>query len=185
MRIKLIIRFNPRAPRGVRPLRISWASSMTSFNPRAPRGVRRAQAQASSDYQHVSIHAPRAGCDNQTTLIVESIGTFQSTRPARGATIISVITGVPPSSFNPRAPRGVRHRHPTDPNRQVRFNPRAPRGVRPGGSTRAWTGPRFNPRAPRGVRPSLARFRRRHRVVSIHAPRAGCDSQFIHINESI
>ena len=127
-------RFNPRAPRGARPcvdpfaqLVLRFQSTrpargatcgydgvafcIESFNPRAPRGARRDSLSALRDHQP-----------------------FQSTRPARGATepqdlghpqrAVSIhapragrdtgirCTASPPSSFNPRAPRGARHAGP-------------------------------------------------------------------------
>ena len=59
------------------------------FNPRAPRGARR--------------------CGRTTT---RRIWTFQSTRPARGATRAGASQGKGPRSFNPRAPRGARRVRP-------------------------------------------------------------------------
>ena len=55
--------FNPRAPRGARPMGGSVSFHHDCFNPRAPRGARRR-----------AFWNPRSG------------PTFQSTRPARGAT---------------------------------------------------------------------------------------------------
>ena len=78
--------FNPRTPRGVRPLTICRHNQQGDFNPRTPRGVR------------------RCVCWN-SPLPHE----FQSTHPARGATYSGKRTYAECSSnFNPRTPRGVR-----------------------------------------------------------------------------
>ena len=103
--------------------------------------------------------------------------------------------------FNPRTPRGVRL--PADARRSSatsHFNPRTPRGVRLAancsssisrdtfqsthparGATRCapscaalWTN--FNPRTPRGVRLSQAVTFTGGNLISIHAPREGCDA---------
>ena len=101
--------FNPRAPRGARLPRPSPAVRAVYFNPRAPRGARQAG--------DVMLHLERQ---------------FQSTRPAWGATPIChklllqiqisihaprvgrdlICSALFPflSNFNPRAPRGARHR---------------------------------------------------------------------------
>ncbi len=80
------VSFNPRAPRGARPT--LWTASLDSvcFNPRAPRGARR-----------------RVNRQMQC-----NVDLFQSTRPARGATLqlSRMVSAV--SCFNPRAPRGAR-----------------------------------------------------------------------------
>ncbi len=78
---------------------------------------------------------------------------FQSTRPARGATMAVGWMALLELRFNPRAPRGAR------PSRKL---------TKPGR-------PSFNPRAPRGARPENGPLQGHRRNVSIHAPRAGRD----------
>ena len=56
------------------------------FNPRAPRGARHRLGAIRDRPRAVSIHAPRAGRDDRTTFLPQSMLLFQSTRPARGAT---------------------------------------------------------------------------------------------------
>ena len=123
--------FNPRTPRGVRPLIMDAFIANANFNPRTPRGVRRTTG--------VNLGIPQR---------------FQSTHPARGATI-----GIP-AGHNPL----------------LYFNPRTPRGVRP---TSAWplTGPSiFQSTHPaRGATLPLFPRDRIARAISIHAPREGCD----------
>ena len=125
---------------------------------------------------------------------------FQSTHPARGATIavkdclqspvISIhapregcdgcIPQFPPQmpSISIHAPRegcdrGEHRRCVGGHN----FNPRTPRGVRRVSSFPGhFTSIHFNPRTPRGVRRCPARGYSKHTTISIHAPREGCDA---------
>ena len=99
--------FNPRTPRGVRQAGCVFTFPCAYFNPRTPRGVR---------------HVPRWR-DIRTL-------TFQSTHPARGATlgIMRPIRKTP--DFNPRTPRGVRLPVAMRIYNHYHFNPRTPRGVR-------------------------------------------------------
>ena len=101
--------FNPRTPRGVRLSDLCGISSdQINFNPRTPRGVRRCficrvQQQKRFQSTHpargatpplgskrrwkaISIHAPREGCDLTQDKIASLQSEFQSTHPARGAT---------------------------------------------------------------------------------------------------
>ena len=56
----------------------------------------------------ISIHAPREGCDEHLTEADFVLEAFQSTHPARGATLLRPAKGGQPGHFNPRTPRGVR-----------------------------------------------------------------------------
>ena len=119
------------APRAGRDQwRLGWLLRCGGFNPRAPRGARRLRPR---------VTAGRAS--------------FQSTRPARGATSSTNSVAWWIGRFNPRAPRGARPRSWSLTPRTSSFNPRAPRGAR----RRSQGGPR------------------RNSGVSIHAPRAGRD----------
>ena len=60
------------------------------FNPRTPRGVRRNLGIAVGKKPYISIHAPREGCDRHTAVNSKRINVFQSTHPARGATLPSI-----------------------------------------------------------------------------------------------
>ena len=62
-------------------------ASLTGFNPRAPRGARRDLEGVLQVVRLVSIHAPRAGRDFRKRYWRSTSAWFQSTRPARGATI--------------------------------------------------------------------------------------------------
>ena len=59
--------------------------------------------------QLISIHAPREGGDESIGTAKESIAAFQSTPPARGATLIRRTLEPEIGNFNPRPPRGGRH----------------------------------------------------------------------------
>ena len=88
----------------------------TCFNPRAPRGARprrRTRSTAAADV-HVSIHAPRAGRDASDCGAYAAASMFQSTRPARGATVSAAIALRSMRCFNPRAPRGARRQRSRD-----------------------------------------------------------------------
>ena len=127
----MILYFNPRAPRGARPNRV--------FNP--------------CNSSNISIHAPREGRDIFMVGDVFSSMIFQSTRPARGATLTipSKDNMLRISIHAPRegrddsvyaqyiwaigisihAPREGRDKTPyLVPLGTFYFNPRAPRGAR-------------------------------------------------------
>ena len=78
--------FNPRTPFGVRLRRVRCAGSRWYFNPRTPCGVRRASAPLRPHRAPISIHAPRAGCDDAGNPGRKGQTIFQSTHPVRGAT---------------------------------------------------------------------------------------------------
>ena len=171
----------------------------------------------------ISIHAPREGCDWALVLLLgQGLLIFQSTHPARGATVI--LLSIPSVSmyFNPRTPRGVRHIAARNFANAIMISIHAPREgcdlVSDGAEVlraifqsthpaRGATGQEtassshirtdFNPRTPRGVRPQRVgcllhtrAFQSTHPargatwtsllvnawwMISIHAPREGCD----------
>ena len=102
--------FNPRSPRGERRRQLHRQSHCNSyFNPRSPRGERREKIEKVSNSQKISIHAPREGSDlgelgDKLVAVV-----FQSTLPARGATLNITAEFMTADYFNPRSPRGERH----------------------------------------------------------------------------
>ena len=59
------------------------------FNPRAPCGARRVRHSAYQAASGISIHAPHAGRDPDGNSTFTVLFRFQSTRPMRGATIVS------------------------------------------------------------------------------------------------
>ena len=83
--------FNPRSPHGERRLRSrTFSLPMSNFNPRSPHGERRIGCLSNLVMGKISIHAPRTGSDERTTLQARRKGRFQSTLPARGATIYAL-----------------------------------------------------------------------------------------------
>ena len=146
------------------------------FNPRSPHGERHHVARHFVIMITISIHAPRTGSDasfagcatsrayfnprsphgERPPWSAKSSTTahlFQSTLPARGATLFLTNRLHRLSHFNPRSPHGERR---CPPRRQA---PCAD----------------FNPRSPHGERRSPKQNSRCHRRISIHAPRTGSD----------
>ena len=104
---------------------------------------------------HVSIHAPRAGCDSELREIQSRIHVFQFTHPVRGATGHLVWLSPENQMFQ--------FTHPV-------------RGATPPTRTTMAGGRCFNSRTPCGVRPIHSYNHIMLSDVSIHAPRAGCDT---------
>ena len=77
--------------------------------------------------------------------------------------------------FNPRAPCGARRRVGDTVYTLLNFNPRTPCGVRPLIMCPLTVSSNFNPRTPCGVRRAFSLVLYRGYLISIHAPRAGCD----------
>ncbi len=169
---KRVSSFNPRAPRGARPDALTTCAALGSFNPRAPRGARRFQGLSGKCVScfnpraprgarprsrnappnlGVSIRAPHGGRDVSIVAGNRVLVKFQSARPTGGATHDHTLT-ICWVSFNPRAPRGARHRARWQRRRGKCFNPRAPRGARRYGVRVKALSKCFNPRAPRGAR---------------------------------
>ena len=103
--------------------------------------------------KEVSIHAPRVGCDLFHGLSMVICHLFQSTHPGWGAT---------------EKPKRVEWAG-------------VFQSTHPGwGATSVWSFAPclltcFNPRTPGGVRHTTASLRNAYAIVSIHAPRVGCD----------
>ena len=104
------LNFNPRTPCGVRPLRFAAAGTTLYFNPRTPCGVRPCTIKRCFMTFEISIHAPRAGCDRNSSKNCQQWSTFQSTHPVRGATGNDFSAAYLRCDFNPRTPCGVRLR---------------------------------------------------------------------------
>ena len=101
--------FNPRSPHGERHhLRGQAGAGSLHFNPRSPHGERPTNSRQRA-----------------------STCSFQSTLPARGATIGFQIKSAAPADFNPRSPHGERRESHTRHATRMDFNPRSPHGERP------------------------------------------------------
>ena len=150
--------------RGATKKRFKIVAGLCSFNSRTPCGVRRRGKTFDELSERVSIHAPRAGCDDAEHDVLVSRLRFQFTHPVRGATAFRLPRGTLSSCFNSRTPCGVRHRAAGGTRRKIQsFNSRTPCGVRryPRVGGQGWD------------------------QVSIHAPRAGCDpcpSRFVFLS---
>ena len=121
---------------------------LTGISIHAPRAGRDDRHSACRTILHISIHAPRAGRDlkaNDLTIkgrnfnprapcgarrfhpiYAVRIGTFQSTRPVRGATLYRVLRAHSIKDFNPRAPCGARLGCRIDRSRQWAFQSTRP-----------------------------------------------------------
>ena len=168
--------FNPRTPRGVRLPLFFLLKDSADFNPRTPRGVRLYDCSRKRGKYTISIHAPREGCDPIFIISPLNRDIFQSTHPARGATLV-YLWPVRVQTISIHAPREgcdaqlhmklgsfdtISIHAPREgcdicvwsaDTRAWNFNPRTPRGVR----RLMWYNifiniNYFNPRTPRGVR---------------------------------
>ena len=146
--------FNPRPPRGGRPSYLRTVFSSKDFNPRPPRGGRRSIPAPASILFHVFQSTPPArGATLRVFVIAKHIVRFQSTPPARGATY-----------------RPIREAYAN----QFQSTPPA-RGATPPISRMPIVSNNFNPRPPRGGRLCFALVIRLIKGISIHAPREGGD----------
>ena len=166
--------FNPRTPCGVRPLlaeHLTGAGQFQSTHPvrgatggrlkrslildisiHAPRAGCDQQLAAVRQLQRISIHAPRAGCDVFASVWRKKMHKFQSTHPVRGATA-AVRRLKLARDISIHAPRAGCD---------------APAGKRKLDGV-------ISIHAPRAGCDRHAGGQGRRAVISIHAPRAGCD----------
>ena len=188
--------FNPRAPRGARPRSTSAFAVVCVFQStrpargatvgsgvgqcvgrvsiHAPRAGRDRGHRHKVGFGEVSIHAPRAGRDCGV-LFNGGGGGVSIHAPRAGRDFSAFVFPTAISSFNPRAPRGARHRPAESPSVRCCFNPRAPRGARPFPIVAHTFSSWFQSTRPaRGATPPVCPRARPLRV-SIHAPRAGRD----------
>ena len=141
-----------------------WASvsvcEVYNFNPRTPCGVRRRSSRLLAKWRKISIHAPRAGCDSCRICLSRVL-----------------------SNFNPRTPCGVRPFGICAASRGRRnFNPRTPCGVRPEAINNSSGAAQFQSTHPvRGATMKMSDTLLT-KLISIHAPRAGCDGKFDDFN---
>ena len=170
------------------------------FNPRSPHGERRQPFQKPPMHQRISIHAPRTGSDALDTKQLLTLGQFQSTLPARGATFV-LYSLLPCCFISIHAPRTgsdlinlrnspISRFQSTLPARGATlcaalscvlaadFNPRSPHGERQNRPVRHRSFRHFNPRSPHGERHDSAGGNRRNHI-SIHAPRTGSDNEVL------
>ena len=97
--------FNPRTPCGVRLVKRRENAVFDYFNPRTPCGVRPTMTIIVDSREHISIHAPRAGCDGFDEHSPSKWSKFQSTHPVRGATNFYVFRCASALRISIHAPR--------------------------------------------------------------------------------
>ena len=118
----------PREGRDAR--RTAPPHARNHFNPRAPRGARHDYYKAGNSKMKFQSTRPARGATVNVGLAFQPPRLFQSTRPARGATYNDLKREFAGRNFNPRAPRGARPATPLGAPQILNFNPRAPRGAR-------------------------------------------------------
>ena len=144
--------FNPRTPCGVRQDFSERFDEAKIFQSTHPLRGATIYACSKSAAECISIHAPLAGCDAQS-------GDIRRTLP----------------HFNPRTPCGVRPDGADLYGMRYNFNPRTPCGVRPNASCSVNFCSTFQSTHPlRGATYSAINDAM-VKVISIHAPLAGCD----------
>ena len=171
--------------------------SVQYFNPRTPCGARLSKVGTEGESKNISIHAPLAGRDPNTTSNTPNV-LFQSTRPLRGATASLIYSAVRKSFQSTRPLRGATYEIDGYTDYVAFQSPRPWGGATPApllavsatmsisihaplaGRDRAAFArltvcAYFNPRAPCGVRLDIAEDGRIDQDISIHAPLAGCD----------
>ena len=126
-----------------------------SFNSRTPGGVRHPRNGHAKNEQGVSIHAPREGCDWLSCILCRS-PTHVSIHAPREGCDCGVLYLLTPS---------------------VGFNSRTPGGVRPGDCATPTALARFQFTHPGRGATLLEQNVKVIVVVSIHAPREGCDAR--------
>ena len=156
-----------------------WSpSSPRDFNPRTPCGVRRGYAPIYARQNFISIHAPRAGCDATVCVPRWIARVFQSTHPVRGATVDQVVDLGCVVFQSTHPVRGATVYDTYSIIVPTRFQSTHPvRGATMRCRRPAPTPCNFNPRTPCGVRRQRGRDHLPRGLISIHAPRAGCDGR--------
>ena len=128
----------------------------------------------------ISIHAPREGGDGRSPLALLPARSFQSTPPARGATLGCDYSTENPFCISIHAPREGGDCSTMFPKLdEATFQSTPPaRGATLSDSATYKIGGNFNPRPPRGGRQGQLENARQSLSISIHAPREGGDGVF-------
>ncbi len=126
----------------------------------------------------ISIHAPLAGSDKNTSLIV-SPTKISIHAPLAGSDSYSLWLSSNLHNFNPRSPCGERLNHAGVIDLILDFNPRSPCGERPNWTSIDHRWSHISIHAPlAGSDEGLFKFLM-DRLISIHAPLAGSDMEAI------
>ena len=190
--------FNPRSPHGERPRFTTARCAPCSFQSTLPaRGATNWDDINKAYSEYISIHAPRTGSDQRQMADVPQLpsisihaprtgsdtscptsrqrhSAFQSTLPARGATMSMSITIYPPS-ISIHAPRTGSDDERGGIAGEVDFNPRSPHGERH--TFRCWLLRLgiFQSTLPARGATRAAQHQQKCNLISIHAPRTGSD----------
>ena len=125
----------------------------------------------------ISIHAPRMGCDLERNVLGARIFRFQSTHPVWGATLTNSETACQSVNFNPRTPYGVRLEIVTVLRCKKLFQSTHPVwGATTGGQYPITIDPQFQSTHPVWGATDTDTDSGTDSVISIHAPRMGCDA---------
>ena len=107
--VSLAALFQSTCPaRGTTDKLLKEVDAQDNFNPRAPRGARPINLDIAGLAFNISIHVPREGHDIPPGKMFLFPRRFQSTCPARGTTGRFSARSGQLTHFNPRAPRGAR-----------------------------------------------------------------------------
>ena len=200
---------SPLPARGATTSPTSSGKLTTYFNPRSLHGERLSGRLTSRRAAPISIHAPCTGSDRVCCTQKSTSITFQSTLPARGATVIPARIIRAQRHFNPRSlhwerppttswkirtsrfqstlpARGATQKRSAFQELVCHFNPRSLHGERPKGQVYPNRQPYFNPRSLHGERQAVFNRFRGYIRISIHAPCTGSDQvRFPNISQLI
>ena len=160
-RVWIPIRISIHAPHAGRDaVLLPHPPGSPDFNPRAPCGARPPPRRpCSAGSRCISIHAPHAGRDGNTVEPFMFAGTFQSTRPMRGATSLPVLV-LTARPISIHAPHAGRDTAPASHCIAGGISIHAPHAGRdPPGLPSHPPCAYFNPRAPCGARLSITIYR--------------------------
>ncbi len=178
LKLELVVLVSIHAPRAGRDVQTVGSGFIRDrFNPRAPRGARPFHFHAPESLDAFQSTRPARGATVSVFTFI-FCGLFQSTRPARGATDCLHGCGfvLMVSIHAPRAGRDLGRIRNYRPRNVSIHAPRAGRDTPRTGARLGRTS--FNPRAPRGARPSPRNFPLRHRSFNPRAPRGARHNKY-------
>ena len=106
------------------------ARAYSNFNPRSPHGERLNMGARTVRLNIISIHAPRTGSDLTASPMGLMMNVFQSTLPARGATLFQYYQRYLFQFQSTLPARGATWYLKLTDGREADFNPRSPHGER-------------------------------------------------------
>ena len=162
--------------RGATPLQQEKRWKRQYFNPRSPHGERHVGRQRYTAANAISIHAPRTGSDKRIDAAFFCVTVFQSTLPARGATL-SLKREFDRVIFQSTLPARGATAAQISVHAQEFISIHAPRtgSDQRGERNCRWNKYDFNPRSPHGERLEGRKKKGVTQDISIHAPRTGSD----------